>query len=129
LLKKQNHQGAKMTDNIVDKVAVQTEDSRNQGRRAFLKGSAAVAAGVMFTSAANAAGGAGFDPKKAVAPYAGKTELTDVLKDGAARKSLGFGVRKYPYGMPSPFEKEVQRRTLVWLTPDSMASITMSPIH
>ncbi|WP_019557310.1 sulfite dehydrogenase [Thiomicrorhabdus arctica] len=118
-----------MTDNIVDKVAVQTEDSRNQGRRAFLKGSAAVAGGVMFTSAANAAGGAGFDPKKAVAPYAGKAEITDVLQDGAARKSLGFGVRKYPYGMPSPFEKEVQRRTLEWLTPDSMASITMSPIH
>jgi len=31
--------------------------------------------------------------------------------------------------MPSPYEKEVQRRTLEWLTPDAMASITMSPLQ
>ncbi len=84
-----------MTDKIVEKVAVQSDDSRNQGRRAFLKGSAAVAGGVLFTKAASAAEAGKYDPAKAVAPYAGKEEITQVLEDGPARKSLGFGVRKY----------------------------------
>ena len=117
-----------MTDKIVEKVAVQSDESRNQSRRAFLKGGAAVAGGVLFTQAASASE-IKFDAKKAVAPYANKTEITDVLEVQKSRKSLGFGVRKYPYGVPSPFEKEVQRRTLEWLTPDSMASITMSPLQ
>ncbi|MBD3822098.1 MAG: molybdopterin-dependent oxidoreductase, partial [Thiotrichales bacterium] len=121
-----------MTDKIVEKVAIQTEESRNQSRRAFLKGSAAVAGGVLFTKSALADSVDGvnkFDPVKAVAPYKGEKEITTVLPDQIERKSLGFGVRKYPYGMPSPYEKEVQRRTLEWLTPDSMASITMTPIQ
>ncbi|MDY0137528.1 MAG: sulfite dehydrogenase [Thiomicrospira sp.] len=118
-----------MTDKVVEKVAIQTEESRNQGRRAFLKGSAAVAGGVLFTQAASASPVMKFDAKKAVAPYAGREEITDVLPDPASRKMLGWGVRQYPYGMPSPFEKDVQRRTLEWLTPDSMASITMTPLQ
>ena len=118
-----------MTDKVVEKVAIQTEESRNQGRRAFLKGSAAVAGGVLFTQAASASPVMKFDAKKAVAPYAGREEITDVLQDQSARKMLGWGVRQYPYGMPSPFEKDVQRRTLEWLTPDSMASITMTPLQ
>jgi sulfane dehydrogenase subunit SoxC len=119
-----------MTDKIVEKVAVQTEESRNQSRRAFLKGSAAVAGGVLFTKSALADSVDGvnkFDPNKAVAPYKGEKEITTVLPDQMERKSLGFGVRKYPYGMPSPYEKEVQRRTLEWLTPDSMASLRTLP--
>ena len=117
-----------MTDKTVNKIAVQTTESSNQSRRAFLKGSAAVAGGVLFTQAA-VAGDVKFDPKKAVAPYAGKSEEIEVLAENEARKSLGFGVRKYPYGVPSPYEKEVQRRTLEWLTPDAMASITMTPLQ
>lgn len=118
-----------MTDKVVEKVAIQTEESRSQGRRAFLKGSAAVAGGVMFTQAASASNTMKFDSKKAVAPYAGREEITDPLADNMSRKMLGWGVRQYPYGMPSPFEKDVQRRTLEWLTPDSMASITMTPLQ
>ncbi len=117
-----------MTDKIVEKVAVQTDESRNQSRRAFLKGGAAVAGGVLFTQTASASD-IKFNPQKAVAPYIGRDEITEVLQDGKGRKSLGFGVRKYPYGVPSPFEKEVQRRTLEWLTPDAMASITMTPLQ
>lgn len=118
-----------MTDKVVEKVAIQTEESRNQGRRAFLKGSAAVAGGVLFTQAASASPAMKFDAKKAVAPYSGREEITDVMPDSMSRKMLGWGVRQYPYGMPSPFEKDVQRRTLEWLTPDSMASITMTPLQ
>ncbi len=117
-----------MTDQITEKVATQTEESRHQGRRAFLKGSAAVAGGVLFTKAASAEA-SGFNAKQAVEPYHGIPEITEVLPENTSRKTLGFGVRRYPYGVPSPFEEEVQRRTLEWLTPDAMASITMSPIQ
>jgi sulfane dehydrogenase subunit SoxC len=44
-------------------------------------------------------------------------------------KSLGRGVVSVPYGMPSLFEKEVVRRTVPWLTADSISSISMTPIH
>jgi len=118
----------KMTDKIIEKAATQTEESRHQGRRAFLKGSAAVAGGVLFTKAASAEA-SGFNAKQAVAPYIGMAEETDVIPENKSRKTLGFGVRKYPYGVPSPHENEVQRRTLEWLTPDAMASITMTPIQ
>jgi sulfane dehydrogenase subunit SoxC len=44
-------------------------------------------------------------------------------------KTLGRGVVSVPYGMPSKFEKEVVRRTVPWLTADSISSISMTPIH
>ena len=59
----------------IEKVAVQTEESRTQSRRAFIKGGLAVAGTVMFTKAAEAA----YDPKTAVKPYAAKKEITEVL--------------------------------------------------
>jgi sulfane dehydrogenase subunit SoxC len=109
----------------IEKVAVQTEESRTQTRRAFIKGGMAVAGTVMFTKAAEAA----YDPKTAVKPYAGKKELTEVLEDSAARHTLGAGVMSTTYSMPSIYEKEVRKRTLEWLTPDTLASISMTPIQ
>jgi sulfane dehydrogenase subunit SoxC len=44
-------------------------------------------------------------------------------------KTLGRGVVSVPYGMPSKFEKDVVRRTVPWLTADSISSISMTPIH
>jgi sulfane dehydrogenase subunit SoxC len=44
-------------------------------------------------------------------------------------KTLGRGVVSVPYGIPSKFEKEVVRRTVPWLTADSISSISMTPIH
>lgn len=44
-------------------------------------------------------------------------------------KTLGRGVVSVPYGMPSKFEQEVVRRTVPWLTADSISSISMTPIH
>ncbi|MBT4618994.1 MAG: sulfite dehydrogenase, partial [Gammaproteobacteria bacterium] len=43
-------------------------------------------------------------------------------------KSLGPGVLTKPYGQPSPFESNVQRRTVDWLTPDRIASISFTPL-
>jgi sulfane dehydrogenase subunit SoxC len=69
----------------LEKVAVQTEESRTQTRRAFIKGGLAVAGTVMFTKAADAA----YDPKSAAKAYAGKKELTEAFEDGPARRMLG----------------------------------------
>lgn len=109
----------------LEKVAVQTEESRTQTRRAFIKGGLAVAGTVMFTKAAEAA----YDPKSAAKAYAGKKEITDVLADGPQRRMLGKGIMSTTYSMPSMYEKEVRKRTLEWLTPDTLATISMTPIQ
>lgn len=44
-------------------------------------------------------------------------------------RSLGAGVLTNPYGKPSYYEKEVVRRTVPWLTADSISSISMTPLH
>ncbi len=44
-------------------------------------------------------------------------------------RSLGKPVLTNPYGKPSPFEKKVKRRTVEWLTPDNIASVTFTPLQ
>ena len=44
-------------------------------------------------------------------------------------KTLGDGVLTNPYGMPSEYEKDTIRRTVDWLTPDKISSISMTPLH
>lgn len=43
-------------------------------------------------------------------------------------RSLGPGVVTQPYGQPSPFESQVKRRTVDWLTADRIASISFTPL-
>jgi sulfane dehydrogenase subunit SoxC len=43
--------------------------------------------------------------------------------------SLGTGVVTDPYGKPSKFEADTVRRTVPWLTADSVSSISFSPLH
>lgn len=43
-------------------------------------------------------------------------------------RKLGPGVGDRPYGVPSPFEKNVVRRTLDWLTPSSATSVSFTPL-
>ncbi|MCF6263283.1 MAG: sulfite dehydrogenase [Xanthomonadales bacterium] len=43
-------------------------------------------------------------------------------------KSLGAPVITDPYGQPSPFEKDVVRRNVPWLTADRIASISFTPL-
>lgn len=45
------------------------------------------------------------------------------------QKHLGTGVVTDPYGSPSKFESSVVRRTVPWLTADSISSISFSPIY
>ena len=44
-------------------------------------------------------------------------------------KRLGKGVVDVPYGSPSKYESHVGRRTVPWLTADSVASISMAPVQ
>ncbi|MEN8840348.1 MAG: twin-arginine translocation signal domain-containing protein, partial [Octadecabacter sp.] len=81
-------------------------------RRAFLRGSAAVAAGTVAGQAA--AQGA---PDPAI------TELQDWAS------YLGVGVDETPYGLPIKFETDVVRRSVPWLTASPISSINFTPIH
>ena len=44
-------------------------------------------------------------------------------------RKLGEGVGARPYGAPSPFERNVVRRTLPWLTADTTSSSSFTPLH
>ncbi len=44
-------------------------------------------------------------------------------------RSLGRGVVSEPYGKPSAFESDVVRRTVPWLTAESISSISMTPLQ
>src|SRR5262245_41359995 len=43
-------------------------------------------------------------------------------------KQLGPGVGDKPYGTPSPFEKDIVRRTVDWLTASKESSVSFTPI-
>src|SRR6056297_254053 len=80
-------------------------------RRAFLRGSAAAAAGAVTAGAAQA----GPDPLiTEVQPWA---------------SGLGEGVDATPYGLPIEYESDVVRRNVEWLTADTISSINFTPIH
>ena len=42
---------------------------------------------------------------------------------------LGAGVDAHPYGLPSPYEKDVVRRSIGWLTADPRSSVNFTPLH
>ena len=87
------------------------DDTLKPSRRAFLRGSAAMAAG----SVAGAAAAQGPDP------------LITELQDWAS--ITGAGVDETPYGMPIRFEADVIRRNVEWLTASPISSINFTPIH
>lgn len=82
-------------------------------RRAFLTGSAATLTGTLV--AGTAAGRPAPDP------------LITEVQDWASFS--GEGVDEHPYGLPISYEKEAVRRTVPWLTADTIASVNFTPIH
>ncbi len=87
------------------------DEMHKPSRRAFLRGSAAVAAGTV----AGAASAQSADPL-----------ITDV-QDWAS--ITGAGVDETPYGMPIEYESHVVRRNVEWLTASPISSINFTPIH
>ena len=90
----------------------ETFTSKPTSRRAFLRGSAAMAAGAVA---------AGSD--KAASPDPLITEVQPWAS------GLGDGVDVTPYGLPIEFEEDVIRRNVEWLTADTISSINFTPIH
>jgi sulfane dehydrogenase subunit SoxC len=88
----------------------QTEDT-GASRRTFLKGGAAIGAGLAATGA------------HAATPDPLITEVQEWAS------GLGDGVDATPYGMPIEHEGDVIRRNVEWLTADTISSINFTPIH
>ena len=77
-----------------------------------------------FIRAGLAAGGA--IATAGVARAAGDPAITELQPWS---QQLGAAVDAAPYGMPSPFEANVKRRTVPWLTADPISSINFTPLH
>ncbi|MFY0614612.1 MAG: sulfite dehydrogenase [Hyphomicrobiaceae bacterium] len=82
-------------------------------RRSFLKGGIA-AGGALVAGAASA---------RAATPDKAITEVQEWAQ------TLGEGVDARPYGSPSPFEKDVVRRNVAWLTASPESSVNFTPLH
>jgi sulfane dehydrogenase subunit SoxC len=86
-------------------------NGQKTSRRGFLTSALAAGGSVAVAGAANAVD----DPAiTSIQPWA---------------QELGEGVDASPYGMPSPFESEVKRRNVEWLTADTVSSINFTPLH
>ena len=89
-----------------------TYDVKKPSRRAFLSGAAAVGAGVVTSSAAQA-----------------QTADPLIVEQQDWAQSFGDGVDATPYGLPIEYEGDVIRRNVEWLTADTVSSINFTPIH
>ena len=90
-------------------------------RRRFLRGGAGLAGGLVAASAAPSA----FATDKSVA--SNPAHLPPNVPPWS--KYLGASVDAHPYGMPSPHEKNVVRRSVEWLTATREASINFTPLY
>jgi len=90
----------------------ETFTSKPTSRRAFLRGSAAMAAGAVAAGSAKAA-----------------TPDPLIVEAQPWATGLGDGVDVTPYGLPIEFEDDVIRRNVEWLTADTISSINFTPIH
>ena len=104
---------------LMEQLARESEGLSGPERRDFLRNGIVAATGMAATVIAgkSVAADGEINPKN-LPPY-----------EPAWGKQLGHGVVEKPYGSPSIYEKHVVRRTVPWLTADSVASISMSPLH
>lgn len=107
------------TRELMAQLAKESEGLSIRDRRNFLK-KGMVAAGAM-------ASGAVATGVVADSAVAGNSNLPPM--EPAWGRQLGAGVVDKPYGSPSAYEREVVRRTVPWLTAESIASISMTPIQ
>ena len=89
-------------------------DKTRISRRHFIK-STAMTSGALAAGPALAAANKGDDPAI--------TRVQDWSR------YLGDGTDARPYGMPAPFEKDVKRRNVRWLTASTESSVNFTPLH
>ncbi len=92
------------------------DHSSTLNRRGLLRAAGLAGAGVLASTLPVRAAPAG-KPEEVI------TEIQD------ANRYLGAGVQAAPYGKPSPFEKNVVRRDVEWLTASRESSINFTPLH
>lgn len=102
--------------NITMPVSADEQVNANQTRRAFLRKSVAVAGGAVVAAAA-------------AGQVSAAAQVTEPLAIPPTNKILGRGVVSVPYGLPSKYEAHVVRRNVEWLTPDTIASISFTPLQ
>lgn len=90
-----------------------TKTDMQTSRRSFLKKSAAV----------TLLAGSGVGEAMAAGPDNLPPNVPEWMQ------SLGPGVAANPYGQPSPYEKEVVRRNVPWLTATEESSVNFTPVH
>ncbi|MCF6225133.1 MAG: sulfite dehydrogenase [Xanthomonadales bacterium] len=101
------------TDRLLTEIAKSGDQLPAVERRQFLKSGLSMLGGAALAAGGTAlAGSAKYAPPN-VPPWT---------------KSLGAPVIADPYGQPSPFEKDVVRRNVPWLTADRIASISFTPL-
>jgi len=105
--------GKSETEHLLRRVALQAEKLPMAERRAFLKVGLGVAGGSLVAGTVDASA-------------AGKN-LPPAIP--AWTSTVGPGVVSAPYGAPSPFESDVVRRNVPWLTASPVSSVSFSPIQ
>ena len=96
--------------------AVQPTAVADPTRRRLLSAGLAAGAGAALSGLAGRPAVAG----------AGEPAITEVQD---WNRYLGDGVDARPYGTPSPFEAQVVRRNVPWLTADPVSSVNFTPLH
>ncbi|MCP4789050.1 MAG: sulfite dehydrogenase [Gammaproteobacteria bacterium] len=104
------------TKELLQTMQEAAENLSKNDRRDFLRKGVSYLAGAAAVGSAGAASGASFS-----------TNLPP--NEPIWGRQLGSGVVANPYGEPSHFEEHVVRRTVPWLTAESISSISMSPIQ
>ncbi len=103
-------------EKITMPVSGDEQAAASEARRSFLRKSVAVAGGALMAGTA-----------------AGRAAAEDIVKDPLpippTNKILGRGVVSVPYGLPSKYEAHVLRRNVEWLTADTIASISFTPLQ
>lgn len=106
----------KAPENFIDRAGVrQVFAEAREGRRDFLRGAFAAAAGVAAAAGARAATPAAGDPA--------------ILELPEHTKGLGQAVATDGYGKPSKYERNVQRRQSPGLTQTNQASVSFAPLQ
>ncbi len=109
----QTYQGGIRLDNVEKNISSAEAVKPAVDRRGFLRG--------MLVSAAAAS---------TLVPSRVKADDPAIVEQAPWGTKLGFPVDKYPYGMPSPYEHNVVRRTHELLSSGDMyASVAMCPIQ
>jgi len=107
------------TRELMQQLVTDSEGMTVNDRRDFLRKGIAAVGGM---AAATVAGGA-----NAADAMINSTNLPP--NEPSWGRMLGHGVIEYPYGQPSKYESHVVRRTVPWLTAESISSISMTPLH